>query len=124
MGLFSPRPQHLVLHHAASKKARCNEANKGHAHQNTQFQGDGPVIQKFHDGFSEGIGADAPEDMDAPPYRQTIESSLLRRASGRHLAERTRRQYLLIRKNAAAVQGGRIKARYAARTLDRNWLTA
>jgi hypothetical protein len=60
MGLFGPRPQHLVLHHVAGKKACSNKTYEGNTHQDTQFQGDGPVIQKLHDGFSEGIGADAP----------------------------------------------------------------
>jgi hypothetical protein len=44
----------------AGKKPSSNKTYEGNTHQNTQLQGDGPVIQKLHDGFSEGIGADAP----------------------------------------------------------------
>jgi hypothetical protein len=81
MGLLGPGLQHFVLHHATGKKACRNKANESHTHQNTQLQGDGPVIQKLHDGFSEGIGADAPRDMSGSVYRQTIESFLLRRST-------------------------------------------
>jgi hypothetical protein len=75
--LLRTRAVHFVVHHASSKQTCGTQADQGHAYQNAELQGDRPIIQKFHDGFSEGTARDAPS-KNSFSYRQTIESSLPR----------------------------------------------